>query len=154
MAGFYIFYIIGLIAVFSYPIAFPFFYMFFIGITYIVFSDIDILDAWNGILWRLFMWVYHIICLYWVYLYLWPLRNNEIFTKKILEIVLTILFFTTLLVGITFVRENYKELKVLKRREEKISITKQVNLFSDGLGLVFIAIILFIILSILLNNPS
>ena len=152
MAGFYMFYILGLIAVFSYPLVFPFFYIFFIGYTPFVFSDI--FDAWNGILWRLFMWVYHIICLYWVYLYLWPLRNNEIFTKKILEIVLTILFFTTLLVGITFVSENYKELKVLKRREEKISITKQVNLFSDGLGLVFIAIILFIILSILYTNPS
>ena len=152
MAIFYLIYILGLIAVFSYPPAFPFFYMFFIGHTYIVFSDI--FDAWNGILWRLFMWVYHIICLYWVYLYLWPLRNNEIFTKKILEIVLTILFFTTLVVGIVFVSENYKELKVLKRREEKISITKQVNLFSDGLGLVFIAIILFIILSILYTNPS
>ena len=151
MAGFVMIYIAGLIAVFAYPFAFPFFYAFFIGTTYIVFSDI--FDAWNGILWRLFMWVYHIICLYWVYLYLWPLRNNEIFTKKILEIVLTILFFTTLLVGITFVSENYKELKVLKRREEKISITKQV-MFRHGLGYLCFAIIVFIILSILLNNPS
>ena len=152
MAGFVMMYIFGLLAVFAYPIVFPLFYVFLLSLTAIVFSDI--LDAWNGILWRLFLWVYHIIGLYWVYVYLWPLRNNETFIKEILEIVLTILFFTTLLVGITFVRENYKELKVLKRREEKISITKQVNLFSDGLGLVFIAIILFIILSILLNNPS
>ena len=151
MAGFYMIYILGLIAVFSYPLVFPFFYIFFIGYTPFVFSDI--FDAWNGILWRLFMWVYHIICLYWVYLYLWPLRNNEIFTKKILEIVPTILFFTTLVVGIVFVSENYKELKVLKRREEKISITKQV-MFRHGLGYLCFAIIVFIILSILLNNPS
>ena len=152
MAGFVMIYILGLIAVFAYPLVFPLFYAFFIGTTYIVFSDI--FDAWNGILWRLFMWVYHIICLYWVYLYLWPLRNNEIFLKEILEIVLTIFFFTTLVIGIVFVSEDYKELKVLKRREVKISITKQVNLFRHGLGYLCFAIIVFIILSILLNNPS
>ena len=152
MAGFYLFYILGLITVFSYPLAFPFFYVFFLGYSYFVFSDF--FNAWDGILWRLFLCVYHIICLYWVYLYLWPLRNNETFIKEILEIALTILFFTTLVIGIGFVSEAYKELKDLKRREEKISITKQMTLFSDGLGIVCFAIILFIILSILYTNPS
>tara|TARA_R100000329_G_scaffold151318_1_gene146973 strand:+ start:3677 stop:4132 length:456 start_codon:yes stop_codon:yes gene_type:complete len=151
MAGFVMIYILGLILVFSFPPIFPLFYAFFIGTTYIVFSDI--FDAWNGILWRLFMWVYHIIFLYWAYVYLWPLRNNETFIKEILEIVLTILFFTTLIIGIGLVSGAYKELKVLKRREEKISITKQV-MFRHGLGYLCFAIIVFIILSILLNNPS
>ena len=152
MAGFVMMYIFGLLAVFAYPIVFPLFYVLLLGLTGIVFSDI--LDAWNGILWRLFLWIYHIIGLYWAYVYLWPLRNNETFIKEILEIVLTILFFITLFLGIFFVNDAYKELKVLKRREVKISITKQVNLFRHGLGYLCFAIIAFIILSILLNNPS
>ena len=149
MAGFGLMYIISLVLVFNYPILFPFLFM-----PIFAFTTIFLEDLWelNGKLWILFKWFMWSMLLYWAYVYLSPLLDKDNYDH--LEQLLTSLYSFILMMGLIILIGSYQDWKAFKLTKEKISIREHLSQFSLGLGIVFFAIILFIISFILSLNPS